>query len=29
VIDEAGARVRIKSMTKPPDLADIEREIER
>jgi ATP-dependent Clp protease ATP-binding subunit ClpC len=29
VIDEAGARVRIKSMTKPPDLAEIEREIER
>ncbi len=29
VIDEAGARVRIKSMTKPPDLADLEGEIER
>ena len=29
VIDEAGARVRIKSMTKPPDLADLEAEIER
>src|SRR5688572_15788587 len=29
VIDEAGARIRIKSMTMPPDLADIEREIER
>ncbi|MFG0327173.1 MAG: ATP-dependent Clp protease ATP-binding subunit [Phycisphaerales bacterium JB037] len=29
VIDEAGARVRIKSMTKPPDLADLESEIER
>jgi ATP-dependent Clp protease ATP-binding subunit ClpC len=29
VIDEAGARVRIKSMTVPPDLMDIEREIER
>jgi ATP-dependent Clp protease ATP-binding subunit ClpC len=29
VIDEAGARVRIKSMTLPPDLADLEREIER
>ncbi len=29
VIDEAGARVRIRSMTIPPDLADIEREIER
>ncbi|MBX3403121.1 MAG: ATP-dependent Clp protease ATP-binding subunit [Phycisphaeraceae bacterium] len=29
VIDEAGARVRIKSMTKPPNLADLEGEIER
>ena len=29
VIDEAGARVRIKSMTKPPNLADIEGDIER
>ena len=29
VIDEAGARIRIKSMTMPPDLAEIEREIER
>jgi ATP-dependent Clp protease ATP-binding subunit ClpC len=29
VIDEAGARIRIKSMTIPPDLAEIEREIER
>jgi ATP-dependent Clp protease ATP-binding subunit ClpC len=29
VIDEAGARVRIKSMTKPPNLADLETEIER
>ncbi|MCA9277099.1 MAG: ATP-dependent Clp protease ATP-binding subunit, partial [Phycisphaerales bacterium] len=29
VLDEAGARVRIKSMRKPPDLADIEAEIER
>jgi ATP-dependent Clp protease ATP-binding subunit ClpC len=29
VIDESGARVRIKSMSKPPDLADIEAEIER
>ena len=29
VLDEAGARVRIKSMRKPPDLADIEGEIER
>ena len=29
VIDEAGARVRIKTMTKPPNLADVEGEIER
>ncbi|MBX3359652.1 MAG: ATP-dependent Clp protease ATP-binding subunit [Phycisphaeraceae bacterium] len=29
VIDEAGARVRIKSMTKPPNLADLEGDIER
>ncbi len=29
VIDEAGARIRIKSMTVPPDLAELEREIER
>jgi ATP-dependent Clp protease ATP-binding subunit ClpC len=29
VIDEAGARVRLKSMTKPPNLADIEAQIER
>ncbi len=29
VIDEAGARVRIKSMTKPPNLAEVEGEIER
>jgi len=29
VIDEAGARVRLKSMTKPPDLAEIEEQIER
>ncbi|MGD9688651.1 MAG: ATP-dependent Clp protease ATP-binding subunit [Phycisphaerales bacterium] len=28
-IDEAGARVRIKSMVKPPDLAEIEAQIER
>ena len=28
VIDEAGSRVRLKSMTKPPDLADIEEKIE-
>jgi ATP-dependent Clp protease ATP-binding subunit ClpC len=29
VIDEAGARVRIKSMTKPPNLADVEGQIEK
>jgi len=29
VIDEAGARVRIKSMSKPPNLAELEGEIER
>jgi ATP-dependent Clp protease ATP-binding subunit ClpC len=29
VIDESGARVRIKSMTKPPNLAEIEADIER
>jgi len=29
VIDEAGARVRLKSMTKPPDLSSIESEIDR
>ena len=29
VIDEAGARVRIQSMTLPPDLAETESEIER
>jgi ATP-dependent Clp protease ATP-binding subunit ClpC len=29
VIDEAGARVRLKSMVRPPDLKDIEEEIER
>jgi ATP-dependent Clp protease ATP-binding subunit ClpC len=28
VIDESGARVRLKSMTKPPDLADLEEQIE-
>ena len=28
VIDEAGARIRIKGMTKPPELAEMEREIE-
>jgi ATP-dependent Clp protease ATP-binding subunit ClpC len=29
VIDEAGARVRIKSMTKPPDMAELEGQIEK
>jgi len=29
VIDEAGARVRLKSMSKPPDLAEVEEKIER
>jgi len=29
VIDEAGARLRLKSMTKPPDLTEIEERIER
>ncbi len=29
VIDEAGARIRLSSMTKPPDLADIEEKVER
>jgi ATP-dependent Clp protease ATP-binding subunit ClpC len=29
VIDEAGAAVRLKTMTKPPDLAEIEEKIER
>jgi len=29
VIDEAGARIRLKSMTKPPDLAGIEEQIEK
>jgi ATP-dependent Clp protease ATP-binding subunit ClpC len=29
VIDEAGAAVRLKSMTKPPDLSEIESEIEQ
>ena len=28
IIDEAGARVRLASLTKPPDLADIEEKIE-
>ncbi len=29
VIDEAGARIRLKSMTKPPNLAEIQEHIER
>src|SRR5215813_4656181 len=29
VIDEAGARIRLKSMTRPPDLKDIDEQIER
>ena len=29
VIDEAGARIRLKSMSKPPDLAELEEKIER
>ncbi|MBN1765690.1 MAG: ATP-dependent Clp protease ATP-binding subunit [Sedimentisphaerales bacterium] len=29
VIDEAGARIRLKCMTKPPDLTELEVEIER
>jgi ATP-dependent Clp protease ATP-binding subunit ClpC len=29
VIDEAGARVRLRSMTRPPDLKDIDEEVER
>ena len=29
VIDESGARVRLKSMTKPPDLKNLERDIEK
>ena len=29
VIDEAGARLRLKTMAKPPDLADLETRIER
>ena len=28
VIDEAGARIRIKGMTKPPEMAEMEREME-
>ena len=29
VMDEAGARVRLKSMTKPPDLTELENELEK
>ena len=29
IMDEAGARVRLKSMTKPPDLTEIENELEK
>jgi len=29
VIDESGARIRLKTMTKPPDLAGLEEEVER
>jgi ATP-dependent Clp protease ATP-binding subunit ClpC len=29
VIDESGARVRLKAMTKPPDLKEIDEEVER
>ncbi|MGC8623942.1 MAG: ATP-dependent Clp protease ATP-binding subunit [Phycisphaerae bacterium] len=29
IIDEAGARIRLKSMTKPPNLAQIQEQIER
>jgi ATP-dependent Clp protease ATP-binding subunit ClpC len=29
VIDEAGARIRLKTMTKPPDLAGLEAQIEK
>src|SRR6202171_2073322 len=29
VIDEAGARIRLRSMTKPPNLADLEEQIDR
>ncbi len=29
VIDEAGSRVRMRSMTRPPDLRELDREIER
>ena len=29
LIDEAGARVHLKSMTRPPDLKEIDEEVER
>ncbi len=29
VMDEAGARVRLKSLTKPPDLTEVENELEK
>src|SRR6195952_4135507 len=29
VVDEAGARVRLKAMTRPPDLKDLDEEVER
>ena len=29
VIDEAGARVRLKNMTPPPDLAEFEAKVEK
>jgi ATP-dependent Clp protease ATP-binding subunit ClpC len=29
VIDEAGARVRLKAMTRPPDMREVDQEIER
>ena len=29
VIDEAGARVRLKAMTRPPDLKEIDEEVEK
>ncbi len=29
VIDEAGARIRLKSMTRPPDLKEIDEEVEQ
>ena len=29
LLDEAGARIRLRSMTKPPNLAEIEEQIER